>query len=200
MNVKLPLIDSRKKWLWAAIGYALFCAFYLSTGNLHFRSPALLTPSRIDEAIPFADWTIWIYHSQFWFLLLTIHLVKRAENLTRTFYAMALASLSSFCVFLIYPTTIPRNVQAASGLTDKAFQFLYAVDSPTNCFPSLHVALATLAAIAMLGERKSLGSIAVVWALLISLSTLTTKQHYVIDLIGGLLIARLCRFLAVKFS
>jgi membrane-associated phospholipid phosphatase len=160
----------------------------------------LLSPSRLDDSIPFVEWTIWLYHSQFFFLLLTIHLIKRAENVTRVFYAMAGASLLSFGVFLIYPTTIARDVQTGSGLSERALQFLYAVDPPTNCLPSLHVALATLAALALLSERKWAGLFALIWAALICLSTMTTKQHYVVDVIGGLLIAMVCWGLAIKFS
>lgn len=200
MNVKFPAINIGKKWLWAAVGYLLFCAFYLLAGNLHWRPPVLLNPSRLDDAIPFVEWSIWLYHSQFFFLLLAIHLIGRAENLTRVFYAMAGASLLSFAIFLIYPTTIPRVAQIDSGLAERAFQLLYAVDPPTNCFPSLHVALATLASLAVWSERKVFGRFALLWAVLISLSTMTTKQHFFVDVIGGLLIATVCRSLAIKFS
>ncbi|MBI3654607.1 MAG: phosphatase PAP2 family protein [Acidobacteria bacterium] len=189
MNLTLPALDSAKKWRWAAIGYLLFSVGYLLTGNLHLRAPTVLAPSGLDNFLPFTNWTIWIYHSQFVFLWLTFYLIQGAENLTRVVYSMALASLLSFGVFLIYPTIILRAGQLHSGLTASAWQFLYAVDSPSNCFPSLHVALAALAAMGIWREKKSAGYVAFAWALLIALSTMTTKQHYFIDVVGGLLIA-----------
>ncbi len=199
MNCKLPALDTKKKWMWAAIGYAVFCVLYLLTGNLHLRSPRTLTPLRLDELIPFTDWTIWIYHSQFFFLIFNIHAIKRAENLNRTFYAMALASLLSFMIFILYPTTLPRSLSTQDGLSTKAFEFLYSIDSPANCFPSLHVSLACLAATGVLSERKKISALVIIWALLITLSTMTTKQHYFVDIIGGLAVAIFSRIIILKF-
>jgi membrane-associated phospholipid phosphatase len=200
MNFKLPAINYRKKWLWAATGYVVFCLVYTLTGNLHLRMPTRLTPSSIDNFIPFTDWTIWIYHSQFVFLLLSIYAIRQSENLRDTFYSMALACLLSFAVFIFYPTTIPRVEQTGDGLTEKAFQVLYSIDSAANCFPSLHVSLACLSAIGIFYEKKSLSTFAIIWACLIALSTMATKQHYFIDVAGGLAVAMISRVVIGKFT
>jgi membrane-associated phospholipid phosphatase len=198
MNYRLPAIDHRKKWLWAAIGYIIFCLLYTLTGNLHMRAPARLTPSPVDELIPFTNWAIWLYHSQLVFLLLSVYALKKQANLSDMFYSMVLACLLSFAIFTIYPTTIPRIVQTDNGLTAKAFQFLYSIDNVTNCFPSLHVSLAWLAATALLREKRFLGALAITWAFFISLSTLATKQHYFVDVIGGLAVAVVSRLAVAK--
>jgi membrane-associated phospholipid phosphatase len=200
MNFKLPAIDYRKKWLWAATGYVVFCLLYTLTGNLHMITPVRLTPSSIDNFIPFTDWVIWIYHSQFVFLLLSIYAIRQPENLRDTFYSMALACLLSFAVFIIYPTTIPRVVQPGDGLTAKAFQVLYSIDSAANCFPSLHVSLACLSALGIFHEKKTLSAFAIIWACLIVLSTMATKQHYFIDVVGGVTIAMISRVVVGRFT
>lgn len=41
-------------------------------------------------------------------------------------------------------------------------------------------------------EQKTLGYVAVCWAVLICLSTLTPKQHYGVDVLVGLAAAVLC--------
>ncbi len=195
MKCKLPALDYQKKWLWAATGYTLFCLLYSLTGNVLLRTPVQLAPSRLDDLIPFMDWTIWIYHSQLFFLMFSVYAIKHAGNLNQIFYSMALASLLSFSIFMLYPTTIPRLAQTKDGLTAEAFAFLYAIDSAANCFPSLHVSLAVLAATGVLRERKNLSVFVILWALFITLSTMTTKQHYFIDLMGGLAVAIICRIL-----
>ena len=111
-------------------------------------------------------------------------------------YSMGLASALSFCVFFFYPTTLPRPLVDAEGLTAQAFQFLYSVDTASNCFPSLHVALACLAALGIAEERARLATFAIFWAGLISLSTMTTKQHYFADVVAGVCVAAICRALA----
>ncbi|HEY6402922.1 MAG TPA: phosphatase PAP2 family protein, partial [Blastocatellia bacterium] len=75
------------------------------------------------------------------------------------------------------------------------YRFLYSIDSAANCFPSLHVALAWLSALGLRDERRRAGALAMVWAALISISTLTTKQHYFADLVGGGALAFFCRWL-----
>jgi membrane-associated phospholipid phosphatase len=199
MKCRLPALDYKKRWLWAATGYTVFCLLYTLTGNVLLRTPVRLAPSRLDDLIPLLDWTIWVYHSQLFFLMFSIYAIKRADNLNQVFYSMALCSLLSFSIFMIYPTTILRAAQTNGGLTAKAFAFLYAVDSAANCFPSLHVSLAVLAATGVLREGKNFSALVVIWAILITLSTMTTKQHYFVDVIGGLAVAIICRLVVSKF-
>ena len=198
MRLKLPAIPQNKKWLFAAAGYIVFCVLYLLTGNFHLRTPTILTPSAVDEKIPFLAWTVWIYNSQFFFLIINIYLMREPRNLSRTLYAMVLVSLFSFCIFAIFPTTLPREFATGTGLTAKAFQTLYAIDSSSNCFPSLHVALAWISAIGVWNERKVFGAFICLWAMMITLSTMTTKQHYFIDVIAGLILAALFRILLMR--
>jgi len=54
-------------------------------------------------------------------------------------------------------------------------------------------ALAWLSALGLRDERKKAGALAMVWSTLISISTLTTKQHYFVDMVGGGGLAMLCR-------
>src|SRR2546428_10309793 len=146
-----------------------------------------------DRLIPFIDWTIWVYASQYLLLYCCFLGVNSSRAVSRLIYAISLASLLAFCVFLIYPTEFPRNVAEKEGAAAFAFSSLYSIDSAANCFPSLHVALAWLSALSLRDERRKVGALAMVWAALISISTLTTKQHYFVDLVGGGVLALLCR-------
>ncbi|WNG57717.1 phosphatase PAP2 family protein [Archangium gephyra] len=64
---------------------------------------------------------------------------------------------------------------------------LSCVRSPASCLPNLHVAAAFVSAFAVVGERRA--PLLVAWAALIWGSTLTTRQHYVVDGVAGLLLA-----------
>jgi membrane-associated phospholipid phosphatase len=188
----LPAIDPKRKWLAFAAGYAIFCALYMLTGRVHFGRPATLPMLAVDRFIPFIGWTVWIYHTQFFFLLFSVRALKTAASVSRAFYSMGLASALSFCAFFFYPTALARPPVEADGLTAQAFHFLYAIDTASNCLPSLHAALAWLAALAVAQERSRLAAFAVLWAALISISTMTTKQHYFIDVIAGMAVAGIC--------
>jgi membrane-associated phospholipid phosphatase len=69
------------------------------------------------------------------------------------------------------------------------WQALLTVDRPVNCVPSLHVANASVCAFALRQEGTEWRYGAPVWLALIVLSTLTTKQHFFIDIAAGVLLA-----------
>jgi membrane-associated phospholipid phosphatase len=72
------------------------------------------------------------------------------------------------------------------------------IDPPGNVFPSLHVAHTTLLATLLLRDRPVLGRIAVLMATLLALSTLTTKQHFLADVVAGYALAFAGRALALR--
>ena len=63
------------------------------------------------------------------------------------------------------------------------------MDPPYNCFPSLHVAHSFVSALTCLRVHRGVGIVALISASLVALSTLFTKQHYVLDVIAGVLMA-----------
>ncbi len=174
------MIDVRHRGRAILLGYLLFCVFYLGAARLGFDEPQLLQSSVVDRAVPFLPWTIAIYLSQFAFLFLALWLQTDSRVLTRAFAAIAVATLLSCAIFVVWPTAIARP-----PVRSAAFDALWLFDVPANCFPSLHVALATIAA-CFWPRRRWIGPI---WAAAIAVSTLTTKQHYAVDVLGGLVVA-----------
>ena len=176
------MIDVRRRGRAIFIGYLLFCVFYLGAPRLTIRAPHLLQPSPVDRAIPFLPWTIAVYLSQFPFLFLTLWLQTDSRRLTRAFIAIAISTVLSCAIFILWPTTLPRP-----PARNAAFNALWLFDVPTNCFPSLHTALATIAA--FFWPRRERWP-AALWASAIIVSTMTTKQHVAIDVAGGVVVAR----------
>ena len=191
--ITLPAIDPQKKWRAVGLGYAAFGALYTLTGRVHLRPVATLPFSLLDRLLPFTDWMVWVYLSQFAFLFSCLRLLKQRTNLSRVLYGMALASLLSFSVFFVCPVALPRDHQASTGVTGLAFKLLYLTDSSANCLPSLHVSLAWLAALGMVEERGRCGWGLIVWASTITLSTLLTRQHYAADVVAGMAVTVFCR-------
>lgn len=186
------------KWRSVGLHYLAFCALYMFTNQVHWREPFFLPLSALDRMVPVVPWTVWVYHSQFAFLFTCFLLMKSPGTVRRTLKAMSIASCVAFTIFMIYPTTYPRPAEligGISGIHGAGFRLLYGMDSPANCFPSLHVALAAIAALGVAEDRPTMGRGAVLWASFIMASTLTTKQHYAIDIPAGLVIAVLGRSL-----
>jgi len=98
--------------------------------------------------------------------------------------------LTAYAIFLLYPTAAPRpqNV-VGDGFAAWALRFLYEADPPYNCFPSLHVAHSFVSALTCYAVHRRVGMIATGAAALVALSTLFTKQHYVVDVLAGVCLA-----------
>jgi membrane-associated phospholipid phosphatase len=74
-------------------------------------------------------------------------------------------------------------------------RFLYWVDSPDNLFPSIHCLTSWMCYIGIRGRRNiPLGYriFSCLMAIAVFISTLTTKQHVLVDVVGGVLLAEGC--------
>lgn len=166
---------------------------------LYILIPELLPPGTrhvpelaIDRALPLIpSWAI-VYGALYLFLLLLpAFVVRQDELIRRTMHAYLLIWITAYVFFFgVYPTAAPRPEEVTGeGFAVWGLRALYSADPPYNCFPSLHVAHSFVSALACSRVHRRLGIIAVICATLVALSTLFTKQHYVLDLVAGIFLA-----------
>jgi membrane-associated phospholipid phosphatase len=188
-RLTLPLIEDAAKnrvLVWSAL---VFASIYSGLGNCPWTRPAYLPLTDLDRAVPMLPWTLLIYLSDYFFILLVLLSLKKAEHFSSAFYRMILGILLSFVIFLFYPTVYPRPLLPADPLWGETFLYLHFLDQPTNCFPSLHVSMTLIAAASMRSWSRRGKALGWIWGLAICLSTLTTKQHYAWDVLGGVAVA-----------
>jgi membrane-associated phospholipid phosphatase len=131
-----------------------------------------------------------VYLSLFLAAFLPVFVVHQQELVRRVMLAYLSAWLVAYAVFLLYPTAAPiRDEAVGEGLGAVVLRATWGADVPYNCFPSLHVAQCFLAAFSCNKVHRGVGAAAFVWASLVGLSTLHTKQHYVVDVLAGVLLA-----------
>lgn len=162
---------------------------YLYIGSL-VRGRTLYVPELIlDRALPVEPaWSL-VYGSLFLAALLPVFVVHQQELVRRTINAFLAIWLFSYVCFLAYPTVGPRpEGYVGEGFAAWGLRFIYSADHRYNCFPSLHVAQCFLAALACHRVHRGVGGVACVWAFLVGVSTLYTKQHYVLDAVAGAVI------------
>jgi membrane-associated phospholipid phosphatase len=103
----------------------------------------------------------------------------------------------STVAFIVLPTVIMRpNVTAEWHFGGWLLKVVHANDTNSNCFPSEHVSVATYCCLALGRLRPNLRWGWWIWGALVVLSTIFTRQHYVADVIGGLIVA----FLGWRFA
>lgn len=179
------LITSRaSKWFYFIVGGAATLILYQWTNRNHLVEPVLLSFGPVDEIMPFWPWTIWVYITEYIIFLCAYFGLRRRENVTRYFYAYMAILLFSTVVFVVYPVTFPRHDYPVTGnsISDMALLFLRThMDEPANCLPSLHVSSCFISAFCFWPENRRKAVWFFLWSVLVSISTMTTKQHYFVD-------------------
>jgi membrane-associated phospholipid phosphatase len=162
---------------------------YYAIGEAVRDRPLHAPAIALDHAVSLQPEWIGVYMSHYVFVLLPVFVVGDREFFRRVMRAYLMAFIIGYIGFLVYPTVSPRPVAVpGDGLAAWCLRLNYSLDTPYNCFPSLHVAVSVLAALACYRVHARLGMAAGVWAALIGVSTLYTKQHYAIDVIAGALL------------
>ena len=153
----------------------------------------------MDAQIPFVPWTVLIYFSWIVYWLGCDYVLVRysddAEKTDRFFGADVIVKTICFCIFLALPTTNVRPEITEHGLWDLCMRILYWLDTPDNLFPSIHCLVSWLCWIGIRKNRRLPRGAKVgilVWAVLICIATLTTKQHVIVDVFGGIVLAEVC--------
>ncbi len=190
--MKLPLFVTKKnKYFTGAIMYALGYSFYYLTNHFPYSEQHLLPFTWIDRNTPLVPYSIFIYISEYFYFAFVYILLKNSDNINKYLYSFFFLQAVSCTFFMIYPTVYPRaDYPIPTDLphyVQATWAWLHSVDTPGNCFPSLHVSSVYLSALVFWTDgQKKLFWFTFVWSTFIALSTLTTKQHYVADIVSGL--------------
>ena len=157
----------------------------------------------IDDRIPIVPvWSvIYLYSYIFWIMgPMAVSLTKK-KNFINYICGLSLSYVIGFLFFVFMPTYMDRTkeglMEAAEqpGPFNRLLKVIYAADGSEkafNLFPSYHCLISTYCYLGVRHQPEiSAGfkAYSLLTAVLISLSTVLTKQHYIIDVPGGVAIA-----------
>lgn len=145
--------------------------------------------TRFDAWIPYLDWSAYIYYfgdlyMGAWAAIVAVLLPYGFGRAMRAYLGMVVVGGA---VQLLIPASAPLPAQP-HWLQAHAHELSIAAYA---CLPSMHVALSALPAalsLRVLGSRVARG-LSVGAAGLITVSTLTTKEHFFLDAVAGLALA-----------
>ncbi len=190
-RVTLPMV-----LLVSLVPLYIFIGEWNAGRTLH--APALA----LDRAIPLLPaWSL-VYGCLYFFLIvLPVFVVRQDEQIRRTVFAYLFIWITAYVCFLLYPTSAPRPATIlGDDFAVVSLRALYGADPPYNCFPSLHVAHSFVSALACFRIHRSVGVFTLFCASLVGLSTLFTKQHYVLDVLAGIVLAAIAYALFFRKS
>lgn len=140
----------------------------------------------VDFWVPFIPWTIWIYMS-YALCYVFAALVLESKEFKTLYLKVIVIFFFSIILFIIFPSNYPRaDTSSISEFYQWGYGLLYGIDGANNTFPSLHVSLTWVVCFALVDKFKKQKWIIIIYCTIVSLSVLTTKQHFIADILGGL--------------
>ncbi|EOW9528425.1 phosphatase PAP2 family protein [Bacillus cytotoxicus] len=153
----------------------------------------------VDDWIPFVK--VFIIPYLIWFPYLYGALIYYCFADRKQYYvtlsSIILGKLTCFSIYYLWQTTVPRPAVAGTDLFSNLVRYIYSIDQPVNCFPSIHVLttfVIMLAALKRREQHKWEYYLLTFFGMLIILSTLFTKQHAFIDAVSGITLASILYF------
>ncbi len=182
---------AKRPWLQAAGTVALTGLLFIVAYNVCNRLTGLRTDVGMwvfswEQYWPVVPALIVPYWSEDLLFVIAPFLCRTREELTVHRKRIIFCIIAGCIGFLLIPLRFAFPRPHVEGVFAPMFAALYSFDLPHNLFPSLHIALRTLLASvfvrAITGPARWLTN---AWFSLISVSTLVTWQHHLIDVVGG---------------
>ncbi|MGG1575727.1 phosphatase PAP2 family protein [Fictibacillus sp. NRS-1165] len=143
--------------------------------------------------IPYLLWTLYIYGTLIYFYF------KDKKTYFKTLFVYIAGLLICYTVYNVFQTTVPRPFVSGSSFLGSLVNWVYAMDAPYNCFPSIHCFSSYLlsrvirrAPFSTIWNRSVITCLSVI----IIVSTLMVKQHVVLDVLAAILLAEILCFVA----
>lgn len=178
----------RDRFLASLALYAGVMTIYMSAGHVA-RPPQVSLVTPLDDAIPFVPAAMYGYALAYVVPVALLWVEVSREGVARMTRACLLAYAMAAAFFVVMPVIDADPPIAGSSLAERLLEWNRAADPTKNAFPSMHVGLAVLLALIGFQRSRAWG-----WALLtcgaiISVSTLLVKQHFILDIPAGAIVA-----------
>lgn len=189
--MKKPQVNNRHLLL--LLGWVVYFLLYILTERLIPAEKSHLIHAPLDDRIPFNEFFV-IFYVGWYFLIIGSLLyflrcsVKSFINLQT--YIIIVQSLA-ILVYIFYPSRqeLRPEVFPRQNLLTWIMGIIYAVDTNTGVFPSLHVAISLGIASTWLREKCVklwVRALIALFCLGVCASVVFVKQHSVLDLLGAI--------------
>lgn len=150
--------------------------------------------TQVDRYIPFVPEFILAYVS--WYPYLALALVYFCLKDRKTYYNVLLSynigAVICYLIYFFFQTTMPRPMLVGDDIFTSMVSWMYSIDAPFNCFPSMHVMVSWLMMSGMTRSKaRNARNLLVINGIgtLIILSTMFIKQHSFMDAVAGIILA-----------
>lgn len=145
--------------------------------------------------IPYLLWTIYIYGTLIYFY------VKDRKTYFKTLIIYVTGMLICYGIYSVFQTTVSRPIILDTTFPNNIVQWMYSMDAPYNCFPSIHclssylmIRIIRRAPFANPWNKRIITTVSSI----IILSTLMVKQHVILDAIAAFLLVEVLCYIAER--
>ncbi len=143
----------------------------------------------LDDYIPFIPQFIWTYYLYYIWIILIIPILHDRQSFYQAVGAFSIIQAAAIAIYMMWPSQMIRPEVIGDTLAHDLTRWMYHLDAGFNIMPSMHVGHSVLIALFYWQQKSKLAPIMTIGTVLISMSTVLVKQHYIIDLPAGLLLA-----------
>lgn len=156
--------------------------------------------SRWDDRLPLMPWFVFPYlflYMPWMFGLYAFLYFRPLADIQQVFLTTLAAVTIGYVCFFFWPTYVITEYPKGKGLALALLQWLHLTDKPFNACPSMHVFMTTLLMLFSWQWWPAYWWLWVSLALVITISTVLTKRHYLYDVLGGVLVGFFSYFLVL---
>lgn len=189
-------IATHKHYFWLLALLPVFFWFKYLEANL---DPEYIIYSPLDDKIPFASvfvvpYVLWFFYVAFAILYTGLY---SKHDFFRLIIFLGLGMSFAYTFYMFFPNA--QNLRPEITQTDvfsRLVKYIYATDTPTNVFPSVHV-INSIAVSAALHHSKAFAKIRFarpvthILTIIIFMSTVFIKQHSILDVFAGIFVGAL---------
>ncbi len=165
--------------------------FYFWTQN-HNKRPVKSLETSLDKRFKLKPKWTWIYSGLYYpvivLIIFSVGDMREFNYTAMNFFFLLFMQMGFFYFFPVATPSSWRENIIGDKYSVGLLKLVHSIDKSSNCFPSMHVSVATLTALHLMTNLPVLGLWPLLFPILIAFSALYTKQHYVADLIPGALL------------
>jgi PAP2 superfamily len=174
-------------------------AYWLSNKLTSLRDDVGSGAFSWEHMIPFVPWTIVPYLSILVFFPLSFFVDGDRKELQRHVKRVILVLTISLVCYTLFPLRFTFERPLVDGPFGPLYALLETFDLPYNRAPSLHISVLVLLWARLAPRLNAFQRICLkAWFILIAGSVLTTYQHHIIDIPGGILVGAAAVFLTTS--
>jgi membrane-associated phospholipid phosphatase len=180
---------------------AFYTGGYLGINRLNaYRDRYYDVSLWFEKDIPFVPSMIIGYSFVFFLIIILFLVIDDMSDFREICLRFLNMTLFCFAIFLIFPVRMnsrPEVVMTDDWIT-ALVSFYFWMDQPYNLFPSMHLGASFFVAFYCRRKGRVIGWTTMAMAVIVGVSVVLLKQHYIMDVIAGFLVAWFSSFFSMK--